>query len=108
VKVEILEHLSYSDFSTERITAKALDVGTVVNFPDWYANSLIKSGHAQPATDEQPFEQKTVVREMTSDFITVSAKKLADENNIDPWRIKGTGVNGRITKKDVSQWLMSH
>ena len=36
---------------------------------------------------------------------SVAAKKILDENNIAPAKIKGTGVNGRITKEDALKAL---
>ena len=34
-------------------------------------------------------------------ILSPAARKLADENNVDPGSIKGTGKDGRVTKEDV-------
>ena len=48
-------------------------------------------------------EGKRIIGERT--FITPLAKKMAKENHLDINSIKGTGGNGRITKRDVQRVL---
>jgi 2-oxoglutarate dehydrogenase E2 component (dihydrolipoamide succinyltransferase) len=40
-------------------------------------------------------------------FLSPVVKKLAQENNLDPTRIQGTGQGGRVTKKDIEAILAS-
>lgn len=45
MKVKILVEADYSDFETKRgfVIAQHLTPGAVVEFPDWYAQDIIKS-----------------------------------------------------------------
>jgi 2-oxoglutarate dehydrogenase E2 component (dihydrolipoamide succinyltransferase) len=40
-------------------------------------------------------------------FLSPVVKKLAQENNLDPTRIQGSGQGGRVTKKDIETFLAS-
>lgn len=54
MKVRILRNLVYSDFGEDKVGAKRREVGEVVDFPGWYAESIIASGHVEPMGQEQP------------------------------------------------------
>ena len=51
MKVRILRSLVYSDFGGDRVGARRREAGEVVDFPAWYAESLIASGHAELFTE---------------------------------------------------------
>ncbi|MDN6320209.1 MAG: 2-oxoglutarate dehydrogenase complex dihydrolipoyllysine-residue succinyltransferase [Marinobacter sp.] len=40
-------------------------------------------------------------------ILSPAARKLADENNVDPGAVKGTGKDGRVTKEDVQNHVDS-
>ncbi|WP_024460480.1 2-oxoglutarate dehydrogenase complex dihydrolipoyllysine-residue succinyltransferase [Marinimicrobium sp. LS-A18] len=40
-------------------------------------------------------------------LLSPAARKMADENNIDPNSVPGTGKDGRVTKEDVANFLKS-
>ena len=48
MKVTITQAGLYSDFVGPKARAVIHDAGDVVEFPDWYAQSLVKSGLAEP------------------------------------------------------------
>ncbi|MFQ6371439.1 2-oxoglutarate dehydrogenase complex dihydrolipoyllysine-residue succinyltransferase [Shewanella sp. YIC-542] len=45
--------------------------------------------------------------EESSDALSPSVRRLVAEHNVDPSKIKGTGVGGRITKEDVEAFVKS-
>ena len=66
------------------------------------SESLEASGHAAVLANT---EEKTSKGVRT--FITPLAKKMAKSKNLDITLIKGTGGNGRITKRDIQRALAS-
>lgn len=66
------------------------------------SESLEASGHAAVLANT---EEKTSKGDRT--FITPLAKKMAKNKNLDITLIKGTGGNGRITKRDIQRALAS-
>lgn len=67
----------------------------------------VAEGAVAPASAAQPKAETsaTPVATQTADdedpILAPAARKLAEENNIDPATIKGTGKGGRVTKEDV-------
>jgi 2-oxoisovalerate dehydrogenase E2 component (dihydrolipoyl transacylase) len=62
----------------------------------------------QPTADEQeeaPEPAAEAEGERSLGFISPIVSRIAGENNIDLTRVKGTGMGGRITKKDVLAYL---
>jgi len=58
--------------------------------------------------DADKEEAKTDQSQSSGDAIlSPAARKLADENNVDPDSIKGTGKDGRVTKEDVQNHVDS-
>ncbi|MCE9678988.1 2-oxoglutarate dehydrogenase complex dihydrolipoyllysine-residue succinyltransferase [Shewanella sp. AS1] len=45
--------------------------------------------------------------EESSDALSPSVRRLIAEHNVDPSKVKGTGVGGRITKEDVEAFVKS-
>ena len=41
-------------------------------------------------------------------ILSPAARKLAEENNVDPSAVKGTGKDGRVTKEDVQNYVDSN
>lgn len=61
------------------------------------------AGEAKPAeakTDEPKAEEKSEAASGDA-ILSPAARKLAEENSIDPNAVKGTGKDGRVTKEDV-------
>ncbi|KAJ7960680.1 Acetyltransferase component of pyruvate dehydrogenase complex [Quillaja saponaria] len=63
----------------------------------------------EPAQAPQPKISKSSVSPSDEDCIFASplARKLAEENNVPPSSIKGTGPDGRIVKADIEDYLAS-
>lgn len=59
---------------------------------------------SEPAKDVSAAEEK---QESTPADIVMSpaARKLVDENNVDPSQVPATGKDGRLTKEDIVQYL---
>lgn len=50
---------------------------------------------------------KTVSSDDGDKLLSPAARKMADENNIDPNSVPGTGKDGRVTKEDVANFVKS-
>ncbi len=50
-------------------------------------------------------EEKVSPPEISEEILPPSVRRLIEENQIDPSKIKGTGKNGQITKEDVILYL---
>ncbi|MGD8177072.1 2-oxoglutarate dehydrogenase complex dihydrolipoyllysine-residue succinyltransferase [Marinimicrobium sp. ARAG 43.8] len=57
-----------------------------------------KSGESADTGDSSSSDDK---------LLSPAARKMADENNIDPNSVPGTGKDGRVTKEDVANFLKS-
>src|SRR5690606_17327715 len=57
----------------------------------------------------QSSEAKANAGNKTEDdkLLSPAARRIADENNIDPQKIPGTGKDGRVTKEDAVNYLKS-
>jgi len=51
MRVKILHSLVYGDFGGDKVGAKPREAGEVVDFPAWYAESTVASGHAELFTE---------------------------------------------------------
>jgi 2-oxoglutarate dehydrogenase E2 component (dihydrolipoamide succinyltransferase) len=56
---------------------------------------------ATPAPSERPAEPKPVATGGAGVFVTPVVRRIAAEHGIDPRDVPGSGVGGRVTKKDV-------
>lgn len=72
------------------------------------------AGSAKPAEskndagkDEAPKEDAKSNAPSGDAILSPAARKLAEENNVDPNAIKGTGKDGRVTKEDVQNHVAS-
>ncbi len=52
-------------------------------------------------------EDKKKSDEEEEKLLSPAARKMADENNIDPQKVPGTGKDGRVTKEDVANYVKS-
>ncbi|QRN82550.1 2-oxo acid dehydrogenase subunit E2 [Chloroflexota bacterium] len=81
----------------------------------------IPEGEQPPAQDHEPHEtpdaesisdEPVMVRPAGRDqelgYISPVVARLAREKNVDPDKVHGTGMNGRITKKDVLEYIKDH
>ncbi|MDF0534298.1 2-oxoglutarate dehydrogenase complex dihydrolipoyllysine-residue succinyltransferase [Shewanella yunxiaonensis] len=50
---------------------------------------------------------EAVAAEESNDALSPSVRRLVAEHNVDPSKVKGTGVGGRITKEDVEAYVKS-
>lgn len=101
MKVQILRDGKYSDFEVagrpHKVGAKMLAVGDEVNYPDWYAESIIESGLAEAYIEPDFIEARhTKLINATS-----AAFRLAGELDVDLLTLTGSGARGRITAGDV-------
>ena len=68
------------------------------------------AGESKPAEskkDEAPKEEAKSDAASGDAILSPAARKLAEENNVDPNAIKGTGKDGRVTKEDVQNHVDS-
>ncbi len=66
------------------------------------------AGEAKPAeAPAEKSEEPQAEAEVASGDVTLSpaARKLAEENNVDPAAVKGTGKGGLVTKEDVQAYI---
>lgn len=52
-------------------------------------------------------EKKSEDKDEEEKLLSPAARKMADENNIDPQKVPGTGKDGRVTKEDVANYVKS-
>ena len=57
---------------------------------------------------DAPVMQRPVGRDADLGYISPVVARLAREKNVDLGKVQGTGLNGRITKKDVLQYIKDH
>ena len=99
MKVQILQDGQYSRFNIpgyrHRVGKQQLAAGDVVDYPDWYAESIVEEGLAM-AYAEPPETQ--VAQPINA---TGAAFKLAAELDVDLETLTGSGTGGRITTGDV-------
>lgn len=62
-----------------------------------------------PVDDKKPAAGDEAAADAQGDdkLLSPAARKIADENNIDPKSVPGTGKDGRVTKEDVMNYLSS-
>ncbi len=51
--------------------------------------------------------EKAAAKDDGDKLLSPAARKMADENNIDPNSVPGTGKDGRVTKEDVANFVKS-
>ncbi|WP_303291955.1 2-oxoglutarate dehydrogenase complex dihydrolipoyllysine-residue succinyltransferase [Marinobacter sp. SS5-14b] len=67
------------------------------------------AGESKPA-ESKPDEKAEAPKEDAASgdaILSPAARKLAEENNVDPAAVKGTGKDGRVTKEDVQNHVAS-
>lgn len=117
MRCKILVKAPYSDYqgSGGNRVARILSPGDIVDFPDFYAAALEKSGMAEILTDYAIEGGKVEVIEIDqneSEFIEItsadasplasdSAIEYASDNGIDLADVTPTGAEGRIILADV-------
>jgi pyruvate/2-oxoglutarate dehydrogenase complex dihydrolipoamide acyltransferase (E2) component len=62
---------------------------------------------SESITDE-PVIQPPAGRDEDLGYISPVVARLAREKNVDLYKVKGTGMDGRITKKDVQNYIKEH
>src|SRR5690554_128616 len=71
----------------------------IAKFEAGAAGSAKAEPQAAPA--EQTAEQPSETGDTSEKLLSPAARKMADEKNLDPASITGTGKDGRVTKEDV-------
>lgn len=93
---------------------KTVAAGTLLGWIGQQGESLIDSGeaasHAQPSISNLQSPTSNLKPQTTKDlgFISPVVAKLAAEHKVDLTQVNGTGINGRITKKDVLAFVESN
>ena len=97
-KVQILQDGQFSDFNIpglrHRIGKQQLEAGDVIDYPNWYAESIIEDGLAVAYVPPKPQSEQLI-------DATNAAFKLAGELDVDLLTLSGSGAGGRITAGDV-------
>ncbi|MBR9869566.1 MAG: 2-oxoglutarate dehydrogenase complex dihydrolipoyllysine-residue succinyltransferase [Gammaproteobacteria bacterium] len=62
---------------------------------------------ADSSKDEDKSDASEDVTESGDAILSPAARKLAEENDVDPAAVKGTGKDGRVTKEDVQNFIES-
>lgn len=67
------------------------------------------AGESKPAESKPDEKAEAPKEDATSGdaILSPAARKLAEENNVDPAAVKGTGKDGRVTKEDVQNHVTS-
>ncbi|MCK7548292.1 2-oxoglutarate dehydrogenase complex dihydrolipoyllysine-residue succinyltransferase [Marinobacter koreensis] len=69
------------------------------------------AGESKPADNKSAEKEEAPKQEEASQassgdaILSPAARKLAEENNVDPNAVKGTGKDGRVTKEDVQSYV---
>jgi len=72
------------------------------------------AGESKPAESKSEAKAEAPNAEEKSEaasgdaILSPAARKLAEENNVDPSAVKGTGKDGRVTKEDVQNYVDSN
>ena len=72
------------------------------------------AGESKPAESKSEAKAEAPKAEEKSEaasgdaILSPAARKLAEENNVDPSAVKGTGKDGRVTKEDVQNYVDSN
>ena len=117
MKVQIVKSGVYGDFQPSgKMGGVPRSVGDIVDYPDWYAKSLIVGGLAIEVPEIVTMTEPEVVQVESATSVETStatskgdveanwtpkAQQLAAELGIDLSAIAGTGRGGRVTIKDV-------
>jgi 2-oxoglutarate dehydrogenase E2 component (dihydrolipoamide succinyltransferase) len=104
----VLEIVAPADGVIEEILKKdgdTVESGEVIGrFKAGAAGESQGSDSKDPVESEDQGESKDESADATSSsdvILSPAARKLADENNVEPSALKGTGKDGRISKEDV-------
>ena len=99
--------LLLEDDSEEEISGKVIEVGSVrEEIAEVSAEEAMPEGSPEAADVSEGEERNS--RKVPGRFLSPLVRKIAREEGItdeELERIPGTGVNGRITKGDVLEWL---
>ena len=70
------------------------------------------AGESKPAESKPEAKAEAPSEEAAASsgdaILSPAARKLAEENNVDPAAVKGTGKDGRVTKEDVQNYVDSN
>ncbi len=84
-----------------------VDIGAIIATIDESAKAPEKSEEPaakEPKSDDAPAEEpkaEVSASEKKSDAISPAVRRIAEEENIDPATVSGTGKDGRVTKGDM-------
>jgi 2-oxoglutarate dehydrogenase E2 component (dihydrolipoamide succinyltransferase) len=78
-------------------------IGEVLGVIDEAGAAAVPPAAAKPAATEAPPAAAAKIAETDKTRATPTAKKAAEQNAVDLSNVKGTGVAGRVTRKDVEE-----
>jgi pyruvate dehydrogenase E2 component (dihydrolipoamide acetyltransferase) len=68
---------------------------------------IAPSNDQEPAQPAQPSEAAEAARTNGKTFVSPVVAKIASEHGVDPAQVQGTGRGGRVTKKDILNFIES-
>ena len=108
IEIEVFEEGTIQELLIKEGTK--IPVGTVMATinPSEIALEVKKEKSIEKPIDIQPTEENPIVIKEDKVHIKISplARRIAEENNIDITKIKGTGADGVISKEDVGQAIV--
>ncbi len=112
----VLEVVAPADGVIEKIIKDADDtvesgevIGTFKEGASGGSSSGSKEEKAEAASDDSGEKEKEEPAQASGSdpILSPAARKLAEENDVDPASVKGTGKDGRVTKEDVQNHVDS-
>ena len=108
----VLEVVAPADGVIEEIVKGEGDIcesGEVIGrFKEGAAGESKPAESKTEAKAEAPKEEAGSEASSGDAILSPAARKLAEENNVDPGAVKGTGKDGRVTKEDVQNHVASN
>ncbi|KAA1173908.1 2-oxoglutarate dehydrogenase complex dihydrolipoyllysine-residue succinyltransferase [Marinobacter salinexigens] len=102
----VLEVVAPADGVIEEILkgeGDTVESGEVIGKFKAGAAGAAKPAESKPAAEEAPAEAPAAAS--GDAILSPAARKLAEENSVDPSAVKGTGKDGRVTKEDVQSFI---
>jgi pyruvate dehydrogenase E2 component (dihydrolipoamide acetyltransferase) len=93
------------DAVPEPATAEAAAASSAVSDAPAQAPSADTVAEAEPVRDQQPQEAPAAPSEDGKSFVSPVVARIASEHGVDPNQVQGTGRGGRVTKKDILNFI---
>jgi pyruvate dehydrogenase E2 component (dihydrolipoamide acetyltransferase) len=95
------------DAVPEPATAQAAAASSAVSDAPAPAPSADTVAEAQPVREPEPLQRPAVPSEDGKTFVSPVVARIASEHGVDPSQVQGTGRGGRVTKKDILDFIES-